>query len=181
MSKCEWKGRVMSKISRISSVVGVFLFAFLLCLCAPVKVMGQSTNAGSIAGLVTDSSGGAVVGATVTLTDKSTNTTRTTASNESGRYTFANIAPGVYQINANKTGFRVAKVSEMKVTVGTPSTVDFILEIGSVAETVEVTATGAELQTANATMGTTLSGDTLLLLPNLGRDVTTLLIAQPGV
>jgi hypothetical protein len=134
-----------------------------------------------VAGLVTDSSGGSVVGVTVTLIDKATNTPRMTASNESGRYNFASVGPGIYQINANKTGFRVARISEIQVTVGTTLTVDIKLEIGSVAETVEVTATGAELQTTNATMGTTLSGETLLLLPNLGRDVTTLLIAQPGV
>jgi hypothetical protein len=134
-----------------------------------------------VSGLITDSSGGSVVGATITLLDKATNSPRTTSSNESGRYNFANVAPGVYQINANKTGFRVARINEIQVTVGTTLTVDFKLEVGSVAETVEVTATGAELQTSNATMGTTLSGETLLLLPNLGRDVTTLLIAQPGV
>jgi hypothetical protein len=143
--------------------------------------MGQSTSAGSVAGLVSDASGGSVVGAAITLIDRATSTPRTTTSNESGRYNFANVAPGLYQINANKTGFRVARINEIQVTVGTTLTVDFKLEVGSVAETVEVTATGAELQTTNATMGTTLSGETLLLLPNLGRDVTTLLIAQPGV
>jgi len=143
--------------------------------------MGQSTSAGSVAGLVSDASGGSVVGAAITLIDRATSTPRTTTSNESGRYNFANVPPGLYQINANKTGFRVARINEIQVTVGTTLTVDFKLEVGSVAEIVEVTATGAELQTTNATMGTTLSGDTLLLLPNLGRDVTTLLIAQPGV
>jgi len=87
----------------------------------------------------------------------------------------------MYEISANKTGFRVAKVNEVQVTVGTTLTIDFKMEVGSVSQIVEVTSTGAELQTTNATMGTTLSGETLLLLPNLGRDVTTLLIAQPGV
>ena len=87
----------------------------------------------------------------------------------------------MYEISSNKTGFRVAKVNEVQVTVGTTLTIDFKMEVGSVSEIIEVTSTGAELQTTNATMGTTLSGETLLLLPNLGRDVTTLLIAQPGV
>ena len=143
--------------------------------------MAQSTSAGSVAGLVTDTSGGSVIGATITITDKTTNTPRTTTSNENGRYNFANIAPGVYQINANKTGFRVAKVNEIQVTVGNVLTVDFKLEIGSIAETVEVTTTGVELQTSNSTLGTTLSGDTLLMLPNIGHDISHLLVAQPGV
>ncbi len=146
-----------------------------------MKVMAQSASAGGVAGLVTDTSGGSVIGATITITDKATNTPRTTTSNENGRYNFANIAPGVYQINANKTGFRVAKVNEIQVTVGNVLTVDFKLEIGSIAETVEVTTTGVELQTSNSTLGTTLSGDTLLMLPNIGHDISHLLVAQPGV
>jgi Carboxypeptidase regulatory-like domain len=158
----------------------------LCCLMASLltcsgAALGQATSTGTVTGLVTDSTGGAVVGTTITLTDKATNTPRTTQSNEAGRYVFVNIDPGDYSISANKTGFRVAKVSDLKVIIGTTITLDFRLELGSMAETVEVTTTGADLQTTNATMGTTLYGETLLLLPNLGRDVTTLLIAQPGV
>src|SRR5437879_4931762 len=161
----------------------VLLIVALCCLFAltPSASFSQSTSAGSVAGLVTDSSGASVVGATITITEKATTTARTTVSNESGRYNFANIAPGSYQIDANKAGFRVAKVSEIKVTIGIALTVDFKLEIGSIAETVEVTTTGAELQTTNSTIGTTIAGETLQLLPNLGHDVTGLLIAQPGV
>jgi len=167
----------------MSSKRVALLLAALFCMFAvtPAALLAQSTSAGSVGGLVTDASGGAVAGATITLTDKATGTPRTTISNQSGRYNFADVPPGPYGITTNKPGFRVAKVTEIQVTVGTPLTVDFALEIGSVAETVEVTTSGAELQTTNATMGTTLSGETLLLLPNPGRDVTTLLIAQPGV
>ncbi len=161
----------------------VLLVVALCCLFAltPSALFSQSTSAGSVAGLVTDSSGASVVGATITIIEKATNTARTTVSNESGRYNFASIAPGSYQIDANKAGFRVAKLSEIKVTIGITLTVDFKLEIGSIAETIEVTTTGAELQTTNSTVGTTIAGDTLQLLPNLGHDVTGLLIAQPGV
>ena len=161
----------------------VLVVVALCCLFAltPSALYSQSASAGSVAGLVTDASGGSVVGATITMTDRATHTPRTTSSNEAGRYNFANVSPGMYEISSNKTGFRVAKVNEVQVTVGTTLTIDFKMEVGSVSEIIEVTSTGAELQTTNATMGTTLSGETLLLLPNLGRDVTTLLIAQPGV
>lgn len=156
------------------------LAAFMFSVLSP-SVAGQSTSSGTVTGLVSDASGGAIVGATITLTDKATNTPRTTQSNEAGRYVFVNIDPGDYSVSANKTGFRAAKASNLKVTIGTTLTLDLKLEVGSIAEVVEVVSTGAELQTTNATMGTTLSGETLLLLPNLGRDVTTLLIAQPAV
>ena len=153
----------------------------VVLLSIPVTTLGQAANAGSVAGLITDSSGASVIGATVTLTDKATSTSRGAASNDAGRYTFANVAPGSYEVTASKTGFRVVKVADLQVTVGTTLTVDFKLEVGSMSETVEVTTTGAELQTTNSTIGTTISGDTLQFLPNLGHDVTGLLIAQPGV
>jgi hypothetical protein len=158
-----------------------FLFCCAICLLMSASLMGQAANAGSVAGLVTDSSGGAVGGATITLTDKATNTPRTTASNEAGRYLFANVPPGPYEITTNKTGFRVAKVSQIEVTIGTPLTINFSLEVGTVAQTVEVTATGAELQTTNATVGTTIAGDALLMLPNVGRETAALATLQPAV
>ena len=158
-----------------------FVLAMFCGFHTPTAVMGQAANAGSVAGLVTDTSGGAVGGASITLTDKATSTPRTTASNEAGRYLFANVPPGPYEITTNKTGFRVAKVSQIEVTIGTPLTINFSLEVGTIAQTVEVTATGAELQTTNATVGTTIFGDALLMLPNVGRETAALATLQPAV
>src|SRR5580693_6239685 len=160
----------------LSAAVVLSLFAM-----TPTAAKGQAANAGSVAGLVTDSSGGAVGGATITFVDKATNTPRATESNEAGRYLFANVPPGEYQITANKTGFRLSKLSEISITVGTPLTVDFKLEVGSVAETVEVSAAGANLQTTNSTVGTTIVGDALLMLPNIGRETAALATLQPAV
>lgn len=162
----------------------VILFCSLICLSlwTPSALHSQATsNAGAIDGQVKDSSGGAVGGAAVTLTDKATNTPRITTSNEAGRYLFANVPPGEFEITANKSGFRVARVSHVEVTVGTPLTIDFTLQVGAVADTIEVTTTGAELQTTNATVGTTIVGDALLMLPNVGRETAALATLQPGV
>lgn len=162
----------------------VLLVCGLACLLVltPSAAYSQATsNAGAVGGQVTDTSGGTVAGAIVTLTDKSTNTPRTTTSNEAGRYVFASVPPGAYEITANKTGFRVSKVSQIDVTVGTPLTINFALEVGTMAQTVEVTTTGAELQTTNATVGTTIVGDALLMLPNVGRETAALATLQPGV
>ena len=163
---------------RAVCVFCIFLWLFLL---TPSRSFSQASNTGSVAGLVSDTSGGAVVGATVTLTDKATNTPRAATSNDVGRYLFANVPPGDYEITVNKTGFRLSKVSNISVTVGSPLTVDFRLELGSISETVEVITTGAELQTTNSTVGTTLAGDSLIMLPNIGHDISHLLVAQPGV
>ena len=82
----------------------------------------------------------------------------------------------------SKTGFSVYKVSQQHVQVGLVLTINAKLEVGSTATTVEVVSTaGAELQTTNATVGSTISGNSILYLPNLGRDASTLAIFQPGV
>ena len=160
------------------------LLAALFCLFAvtPSSLFSQAVNSGTVAGTVTDPSGGAVVGATVTLTDTSTSIPRSATTNETGRYFFANVVPGTYNVSVNKTGFRVSKLINQVVNVGANLTLNVVMELGSVAETVEVTVTtGAELQTLNATVGNTVSGDTLQSLPSIGRDTGSFVTLQPGV
>lgn len=153
----------------------LILIAFLL----PVGMFAQT--AGTVDGLVADSSGAAVAGATVTLTDRTTGSVQTTTTNDAGRYVFVEVRPGFYDVNISKTGFRAAKFPNQKVTVGLELALNVKLEVGTVSQTVEVTAvTGAELQTENATMGSTLGGETLVNLPNLNRDATSLLTLQPA-
>jgi hypothetical protein len=155
---------------------------FCICALAPSALFAQSASTGTVAGTVTDPSGGAIVGATVTLTDTATSISRTDVTNENGRYFFANVVPGKYTVSVSKTGFRVAKLVDQVVNVGASLTLNLTLEIGSVAETVEVTVTnGAELQTLNATVGNTVSGDLLQNLPSIGRDAATFVTLQPGV
>jgi len=104
---------------------------------------------GQIDCTVTNRTGGAVVGATVTLVDAQTNITRTATTNDAGRYVFASVVPGFYNLTISKAGFRVARFSQQEIQVGSTRTVNATLEIGSTTETVEVTATSADLQTMN--------------------------------
>lgn len=160
-------------------LVALFFLVCLLLAVAPVPLYSQA-NAGSVSGLVTDASGGTVAGATITLTDKSTNTPRSTTSNEAGRYFFANVPPGNYEITANRTGFRLSKVSDITVAVGTPLSIDFKLQLGEISDTVVVEAAGATLQTLNSSVGTTMAFNQLQELPNLSRDVSSLVTLQPA-
>jgi hypothetical protein len=150
-----------------------------LVVSAPAR--GQAISTGTITGVVTDPTGALVAGATVTITNTDTSTTRTAVTNESGRYLFADIPPGKYDVSINKTGFRTTKVPGQELTVGSTITLDLRLEIGSTTETVEVFATGASMETATATVGNTLTGLPLDNLPGLGRDVSTFVTLQPGV
>src|SRR5580658_4217493 len=168
----------------MSSKRVALLLAALLCFFAvtPSSLFAQSASTGTVAGTVTDPSGSAVVGATVNLTDTATSIARKDVTNENGRYFFANVVPGKYSVSVNKTGFRVSKLVDQVVQVGESLTLNITMEIGSVAETVEVTATtGADLQTLNATVGNTIGGETLQQLPTIQRDAATFVTLQPGV
>jgi hypothetical protein len=155
-----------------------------LVMCAVVLCPGllcQSTSSGSVSGLVTDEKNAAVPGATVELYDAATGGARTISTNETGRY-ILQAPPGLYDVNVSKTGFSVYRVSAQRVEVGLTLTINAALKIGSEYTTIEVTAaSGSSLQTMNATVGSTLSGQSLLFLPNLGRDTSTLATFQPAV
>jgi hypothetical protein len=167
----------------MSSKRSLPVVALLLCICAlvPSALFSQSASTGTVAGTVTDPSGAAVAAATVTLTDKATNTPRTASTNENGRYILVDIPAGTYDLNVSKQGFRISRLSDQTVNVGTALTLNVTLEIGSVAESVEVTASNAELQTLNATVGNTISGAALDSLPSISRDASTFFTLQPGV
>src|SRR5260370_16521138 len=147
--------------TKLVAMFGALLWLFGLC---PASLHAQSASATSIAGIVTDSSGAVVAGATVRLTDKATNTPRTGLTNDAGRYFFADVISGEYEITVSKTGFRITKTI-VTASVGVPLTVDLKLELGSVSETVEVTATNSELQTMSATVGNTITLAALEGLP----------------
>jgi hypothetical protein len=91
------------------------------------------------------------------------------------------VNPGTYNVKVSKQGFKTIVVSSQVVEVGRQLTVNAVLDVGSVSQTVEVTySAGAELQTMDATVGATLSGETLINLPNTTRDASTLAVLQPG-
>jgi Carboxypeptidase regulatory-like domain len=167
----------------MSSKRVALLLVALCCLFAVTtsSLFAQSASTGTVAGIVTDPSGAAVAAATITLTDKSTNIPRTVSTNENGRYILVDIPAGTYDVSVNKQGFRVSKLTNQAVSVGSALTLNVTLEIGSVAETVEVTASNAELQTMNATVGNTISGVALDSLPSISRDASTFFTLQPGV
>jgi hypothetical protein len=158
----------------------------ILCLAAvwlgsALPVWAQSTSTGTVAGSVTDPSGAVVSGATVTLTDISTNASRSTTTNAAGRYIYVDVSPGTYNMAVSKSGFSTTKVENQKVEVGSAVTLNLALQVGGTNVVVEVQATGAELQTMNATVGNTVTAIAIDNLPSLGRDVSTFISLQPGV
>jgi hypothetical protein len=160
----------------------VVLGAGILLTVSATPAWSQATSTSSVVGQVTDQSGAVVPGAQVALIDADTRATRSTASNDVGRYIFVNVNPGTYTLRVSKAGFAHFETAGLRVTVGGTATVNATLNVGATTQTIVVEATaGAELQTSSATVGSTISSKSMMSLPNLGRDVQTLAVLQPAV
>ena len=168
----------------MKSVRGLFFFAVistLLLCCAALPAWGQTGSQGTMVGLVTDQSGAVVPDVTVTITDIATKAVRTATTNAAGRYTFVNVPPGTYDVTFTKVGFARVTVPHDIVAVGETSTNNITMKVGSESQTVEVQASGVELQTLNATVGNEVSGLSLNSLPTIQRDTSTFLTLQGGI
>ncbi len=154
----------------------------LAIVSAPSVIWSQATSSATVTGQASDQQGAALPGTEIKLIDNSTNQTQTTRTNDVGRYVFANVSPGNYTVTFTKEGFQAYRIPSQQVQIGTTVTLNASLQVGSTSTTVEVQAqAAAELQTTNAAVGTTMSAKDIEGLPNLGRDVATLAVLQPGV
>ncbi len=138
-----------------------------------------------VAGVVTDTSGAVLPGATVTLTNDATGVALTTVTNESGAYAFEAIQVGRYTVTVELQGFKRYVSSNNAVTIGDPTTINASLELGAVTEAVEVTSTSQVVQTGTSgNLGSTFDQRTIESLPILGgrgRNPLDLVLTQPGV
>src|SRR6185503_13629260 len=111
------------------------------------------TGSSNITGTVRDTTGSVVPGATVTAKNEATGITSTQTTTDSGVYAFSSLPVGLYTISVERQGFKTLQKTSNTLEVGTPLTVDMVLEVGQVSETVTVQGGTEQLQTANATMG----------------------------
>jgi Carboxypeptidase regulatory-like domain len=140
-------------------------------ILAVVCVLGfTSTSAaqdprGAIQGKVLDSSGGALPGTTVTVTNTATGTVNTAIANEEGGFSIPFITPGTYDITVELTGFKRAEQKGVEVRIADRLTLDFKLEIGGLEETVTVTGGTPLLQTSSASQGQVIDEKRIQLMP----------------
>ncbi|HEY2846642.1 MAG TPA: carboxypeptidase-like regulatory domain-containing protein, partial [Pyrinomonadaceae bacterium] len=143
--------------------------------------MAQAQFRAGVQGTVTDSSGGTVAGATVTLTNNETNQTQTTQTSADGFYRFAELPPGLYTVTVQQNGFKKRVVSSVNVEAESVKGQDIVLEAGTISETVTVQAEDTPLQTEDPNVRRTLSNAEVLRLPQQGRDPYELARLAPGV
>src|SRR5262249_2340210 len=116
----------------------------------------------------------AIPAAKVFLTNGATNAIRETVSTDSGDYTFAAVAPGIYKIRVEQVSFKTAGASNVQVQVQQTVRLDFTLEVGQVTESVEVSASAQMLQTENLSLGTVIENKGVTELPLNGRNYLSL-------
>src|SRR5262249_27407893 len=136
---------------------------------------------GEITGEVRDTSGGVVAGATIQVTNTGTGAQRGTASNASGVYTFASLQPGVYNISVSMTGFQSMTRSNLELQVQQTARVDFNLEVGQSAQSINVIAGAPLLTTEEATIGSVIENKRIVDLPLNGRNFLQLVSLSPNV
>src|SRR5262249_24965296 len=158
----------------------IFLVFGILVLCA-LPAFGQVTPTGSISGTITDPQGAVVPNATVTAKNKATGVERSTTTAESGTFNIPQVPSGMYNVTVQPTsGFKKSQVTDVKVDVGTPATVNVMLEVGTAQEVVTIVGGGEVIQTQSATIGTTLTGRQITDIPTASRDALDLVLALPG-
>jgi len=163
---------------RIGSKLAVLFLALVVALAAPA-VLAQ-TGTSSLRGDVIDPKEGAVVGAKVALTNTETGVSRHTTTDENGRYVFVALPPGSYELQVEMTGFRIAKVPKLQLSVNTSHSLNVKLEIGQLSETIVINEVAAPLNTTDASVGTVLTSTQIMNLPLEGRDPAALLSLQAG-
>lgn len=136
----------------------------------------------SVQGTITDTSGGIIPEATVTLTNKGTNRAQTVTASEDGFYRLSGLPPGEYSISVEKAGYKKQVLENVTVNAEGTEGVDISLEAGEVTATVTVTdALDQQLETENANISKAITTEQIRELPQTGRDPYELLRLTPGI
>jgi Carboxypeptidase regulatory-like domain len=157
-----------------------FLLVSMSIALFGLPAFGQLSPTGSITGTVTDSQAAVVPNASVTAKNKATGEQKTATTSDSGIFRIPAVPSGIYTVTVEVKGFKKTQVTDVKVDVGTPSTVNVTLEVGTAQETVTIVGGGEVIQSQSATIGTTLTGRQITDIPTASRDALDLVLALPG-
>lgn len=172
-----WRQQMTQYLRPMRLVLGVVCAAMVAIAVASA---GAQTITGSIGGTVTDPSGAAIPGAAVTATNVATGVQAVTRSDRSGLYNFQFLPIGTYSVTGVAQGFGKTSAGPLALEIDQIARVNLQLRVGEASTTVEVTTSGAVLQTQNATLGTTVTANTIESLPLSGRNFEVAAVFVPG-
>jgi len=156
------------------------LLLVLLLSLYPCALPAQTTN-GSITGRVTDPSKAIIADAKVAAVNTGTNFRYETATNGAGEYTLANLPPGTYQIDVEKSGFKKLIRPDVTLHVQDALAIDFEMVVGSLSDSITVQAGAPLVNTTSATVSTLVDQTFVENIPLNGRSFQTLIMLTPGV
>jgi len=156
------------------------LLMLVVLLAIPLAANAQ-TYYGTIVGNVTESTGAAVAGAKVTVTDKATNNTSTALTTAQGFYSIPQLAVGTYDVQIEATNFKAFVATSVEVHVSTNTSVNAVLQVGAVSEKVVVQAEDVQVDTTSAVVGEVIGGTQVRELPLNGENFVALTQLSPGV
>ncbi len=160
---------------------GAVTFAALLLLATASSCLGQGIT-GSITGIVSDSTGAAIPGATVTVRDVATNAVHTVTTSEVGSYTVTQLPPGQYTVTVSKANFKGYKQNAITLSIDQVAQINAELTVGGTDQTVEVTSTGPTIQTEDSSVGSVIDSQAIQNTPLNGRlGINGLVALAPGV
>ena len=157
-----------------------FLSVCILLFCASSVALAQAGR-GSISGLVSDPSGAIVSGAKVTALNHATGVVLHTVTSDAGLYSFVSLTPGTYVVTASQKGFENLAEDNVLVTVDQATTVNIVLRVGSIVETITVSEAAALADTTSSTVGQLIDSATIDRVPLLTRNVFDLVQLSAGV
>jgi hypothetical protein len=156
-------------------VVAAVLFVLLF---ASPRTYGQAT--GSFSGVVTDKSGGAIVGALVRAISQSTGAVREATADDSGHYTIPLLPVSVYTLHVELAGFQAAETRDLKLQVDEAREINFTLSPATVSTSVEVSSSAVTIETTSPSLGQVITSQQVAQLPLNGRDFVQLATLTPG-
>jgi Carboxypeptidase regulatory-like domain/TonB dependent receptor len=166
------------RFNAVRAIQVLCLSTWVFLVCAPLFSQGSQ---GRITGTISDQGGGVIAGATVTIKDVQRGVSRTLTTGDSGEYSAPNLFPGTYAVRAEASGFKIVERQNILLEVGKEARVDFSLQPGDTSQTITVTEQLPLVDTTNATLGGTLSNETINDLPLNGRNYINLLTLRPGM
>jgi hypothetical protein len=170
----------LRRVRPVFCAVFLALFTSVPCLVFPTLTFAQLELAG-VSGRVTDTSGGVVLGAEVEIKNVETNVSTVVETNQDGLYNIPSLHPGHYLINVRRTGFKSVTVTELQLNVQDNVVRNFVLQVGSMSETVTVEGSGINMNTTDAAVSTVIDRNFVENMPLNGRSFQDLLTLTPGV
>jgi hypothetical protein len=163
---------------RLTRAVMIVLFLTALPLTTFVQAQSSTT---SLRGTVSDPQGAVLPDATVTLSSPATGFSESKKTDRDGVYQFLQLPPGTYTLTVNKPGFAPLKENNLQLLVNVPATSNLSMRVKGEVNVVDVTSTGVQVNSQDATIGNAFGTTQIAALPFEGRDPTQILSLQPGV